>query len=510
MTRWAGQDRWGAAFVAAYIGLLALYTYVGFTSPGFDDEFFTIRWIEEFGSGVIGYSQQRDVNPPGSYAVIWLLYSLLGSWSLVRLVISLLAAASIVYAVARVRHSHGDVRGLIAVFLLGLSPALLMWTTSLRWYALFVPVLVLLSFPPRPNSWRYWATYFGGLLVLGYLSYAMFIIAVPLGYVYWRADPRPTRVKVTAMAVFGLLFAALYAHQMSVFLTQHLSRDASQRFPLIDGLIGFGVAALSNQGVFPLSIGGVAAIVGTIAALALIGLTALRENLTRNTFFTPYWIGVLLLILSGLAGKFRNFVVITPWQSLFLAQAIIPAKWLRAFLACVALISVGNIAGVVNVVSHTNTSKSGWNLPVSQVMAAVDEANSTCNQDIVVVAHDPALTYTLEARGYDVVSLWSTRTDLVAATNRTPECVVALKTYSGSREQVALRLQTAVEAIDAESASSQLIGYDSTYATKRLIEPDYPEYQVEMLTLRSPAELRPLQELLPPRARPQSQAPVTP
>ena len=151
------MDRWGAAFTAAYVSLVALYAYVGFTSPGYDDEFFTIRWVENLGSGAIARAQHLDVNPPGSYAVNWLLYSVLGSWSLVRLVVSLLAAATLVYAIARVRVSHGNVRGLVAIAVLGLSPALLMWTTSVRWYALFVPLLVVLSFPPRPASWRYWA-----------------------------------------------------------------------------------------------------------------------------------------------------------------------------------------------------------------------------------------------------------------------------------------------------------------------------------------------------------------
>lgn len=501
VTRWSTTSRTSAAFAVAYVLLFLLYGYVGYTSPGYDDEFFNIRWIEGLGVDAIGLAQQRDVNPPGSYAVNWVLYSLLGNWSLVRLAVALFAASTIVYAIFRVRRSSGDVRGFMAVTLLGLSPALLMWTTGLRWYAIFVPVLLLLSFPPRPDSWRYWGTFFAGLLILGYLSYAMFIVAIPLGYLYWRGDPRPRSMKVKQIALFGLVFAALYGYQMWVFITTHLARQGSQRFSLLEGLVGFAVSELSNHGVFPLSLGGAASIAGTFTVLVIIGLTSLRENTRDNPLFVPYWAGVLLLIVSGLAGKFRNFVVVAPWQGLFISQAIVPAKWRRTFAVGVALISLGNVIGAINVATHSNTSKSNWNLPLSQVLTILNEENLSCDSDIVVAAHDPTLTYTLEARGYDVVSLWSTRTDLVAAVNRVPECVVLLKTYSGSREGFVLRLQSAVDAINAADRKTQRIGFDSAYATKRRIEPDYPQYQVEVVTLRQPTDLKPLQQLLPPRAR---------
>ena len=147
-------------------------------------------------------------------------------------------------------------------------------------------------------------------------------------------------------------------------------------------------------------------------------------------------------------------------------------------------------------VLHSNTSKNSWNLPVEEVIAAVDEANIECNSDIVVVAHDPTLTYVLEARGYPVVGPWSRKTDMTTATDRVPECVVALKTYSGSRELAAERLNAAVAAINADARSTQLFGYDPAYALKRRIEPDYPEYQVEVQTLRQPTDVRPLQELV--------------
>lgn len=505
MARLSTTSRIGAAFAMAYVLLFLLYGYVGYTSPGFDDEFHTIRWIEELGPGIISGAQTRDVNPAGSYAIFWLLHSALGSWSLVRLVVSLGAAAAATYAIVRIHRSHGAGRGLMAIFLVGLNPALLMWTTSLRWYALFVPILIVLSFPPRPVGWRLWATYFGGLLVLGYLGYAMLVIAAPLAYLYWCADSRTSKEKARQILPLGMLFMLLYSYQMWVFLTEDLRRDSTQRFPLLDGVIGFGVAALSNQGVFPLSIGGAASVFGTIGAWAIISLTGLRQNIHRNSFFVPYWLGALLLLASGLAGKYRNFIVLAPWQSLSLTQAVVAQKWLGAFLVCVGLISTGNIIGVVNVTSHTNTSKGSWNLPVKQVTAIVKATSAACNDDVVVVAFDPTLTYTLEALGYPVVGPVATKTDMVQATGRAPACLVSIRTYSGIREDQARRVHSAVTGIEATSKSTQRVGYDSSYEVKRLLEPNYPEFQVEIVTLRDPTNLSPLSELPWRRARPPTQ-----
>jgi hypothetical protein len=378
---------------------------------------------------------------------------------------------------------------------------------GVRWYAFFVPVLLLLSFPPRTRDWRYWGVFFGGLLALGYLSYAMFVVALPLFYLYWRADPRPNRVKVRHIAFTGSVFILLYAYQLWVLFTYHLARSGSQRSSPFDGILGFAVSSLSNQGVFPLSLPGAASILGTLGIFAVIALTAFRENLNKSALFVPYWLGVLILLITGLGGKVRNFVVLAPWQALFISTAFIPKRWHKVFMTFVGLVVLGNIAGVVNVATHSQTSKSSWNLPVSEVINAVDEENQRCSTDVLVVAHDPTLTYLLESRGYDVIGMWATKTDPAEATDRLPRCVVALKTYSGSRQLAADRLHSAVAEIPSESSSTTFFGYDPNYRFKRVLEPDFPEYLVEMTTLQGPTDMTPLQQLNLPQRR---SVPATP
>jgi hypothetical protein len=117
-------------------------------SPGYDDEFTNIELIERLGGGVLGYVQGNDVHPPGSYLLDWLLFAALRDWQLVRLAVALFTAGAIVYAVEWLRHRHGMRAATLALVLLALNPALLMWCTGLRWYAWFVPMLLWLLCPP--------------------------------------------------------------------------------------------------------------------------------------------------------------------------------------------------------------------------------------------------------------------------------------------------------------------------------------------------------------------------
>lgn len=157
-----------------------MYGTVAYQSPGYDDEFFNINPIENIGFGVVAMTQSTDVHPPGSYLLDWLLYAVFGKWELVRLAISLLTASSLIWAAASYRSRKGDLPGFLLILIMGLNPGILLWRTGLRWYAFFVPVLIWLSILLEQPGWKYWIKCFFGLLVLGYLGYAVFIVALPV------------------------------------------------------------------------------------------------------------------------------------------------------------------------------------------------------------------------------------------------------------------------------------------------------------------------------------------
>ena len=169
-----------------YLLVITLYIFVGYTSYGYDDEFFNVVLIEKLGWGAIQVIQSSDVHPPGSYIIDVLLYKIFGKWEIVRAIIGLNTALSLVYAINVVKNKYGIRSAVISYILLGLNPAILLWCTGLRWYAFFVPILIWLSFPLVKKGSRLWIQCFGGLLLLSYFGYAAFVIAPSIFLIYWN------------------------------------------------------------------------------------------------------------------------------------------------------------------------------------------------------------------------------------------------------------------------------------------------------------------------------------
>jgi hypothetical protein len=461
---------------------MILYGLVGYHSAGYDDEYINIRVIERFGLGAIGIIQNFDVHPPGSYLANWLLYSVQHDWHLVRLAVALFSAGSVVYAIDHIRKIHGSRSGVIAFLLVGLNPALLMWCTSLRWYAFFVPILIWVSVTPNVCGWRYWGKCFGGLVLLGYFSYAVFIVSIPLLVLYWRDCPDKVSSKLKGIAVFSSVAGLLYLYQFRIFLTVSLDRIDSQTSSLSKSLMGYAVAQIGNQGVFPLSPAGILSAIGTLGILFLVFRFSVKENLRGNRYFLPYWLGVAALILSGLAGKFRNFIVLTPWQGFWVSTARIETTKGAMFRVFVTLIAVGNLVGMVNVVTHRGTTKNSWNLPVYEVMAAVAAEVAPCDHDLLVLTHDPTFSYVLESVGFRVLSPYASHEMDQSAFEQTHRCLLVLKTYAGSLDDTLIdHLYDDLDLLDYRERTTQSFGYDRFHRLKRFLESRYPEYQVEMI-----------------------------
>ena len=470
-------------FLPAYLGTALLYGFVGYASPGYDDEFTNIELIESLGGAVLGYVQHNDVHPPGSYLLDWLLYATLRDWQLVRLAVALLTVAAIVYAVEWVRGRHGSRAGLLAAALLVFNPAMLMWCTGLRWYAFFVPVLLWLACPPRADSAWYWAKCFLGLLVLAFLGYAAFIVALPILLIYWRASPQTRAAKCRAIALNGGAALLLYAYQAFVFLTVHAPNKESQTSGLLAGLTGFAIAQFGNQGVFPLSPGGVLGAIGTAGVAFTVFQSGLRSAFTAVRF-QSYALASTLLLLCGLAGKFRNLVLLAPLQALWFATAGVAPRRARQFWIFFTLLGLANLCGVINVMTHADTTKNSWNIPVGAVFEQLRVRRAACSNDLVVITYDRGLAWHAARAGYLVLSPFSTAPD-AASLKTTHRCVAILNTFGGGFSDGALRRYRAeLEQLEYRGKTRDTFGRDRYFALKRRLDPTYPQFLVERIELR--------------------------
>lgn len=479
------QSKKNKIFYILFLIIIFLYAYVGFCSPGFEDDFFNIYLIEDLGFKVLSYIQTKDVHPPGSYFLNWFFYSLTNSWSIVRLISGFLTALSIIYAGISIRKAYGDLRGFLFLIFLAFNPGVLMWGTSLRWYSYFLPLLIYLSITPNPSNKFYWAKVFIGLLLLGYIGYAAFIVAPSLVFLYWRQSDQSIKEKLKKVFLWGALSLLFYIPQLNIFLTVHINESGSQRFSLLNGFAGFVMSHLSNHGVFPISLAGFLGCLGASGVIFLSLKKDFKKILLSNYGFS-YIMGIFFLIISGLGGKYRNFVIFSPLQSFSLSIFIPDLRqnnWVKAFLFCFLF---GNVIGIYNVIFHKNTIKNSWNFPLKKVMNQLEIIKSSCGHETLLFVHDPVLTYALEKKNYFVVSPFGKEKSKVYKFKLNYKCIVIAKTFVGALKNSKIKkMYTAVEGVAHKIEEKIYIGFDPYYSFKKKLDSRYPKYQVELFVLRS-------------------------
>jgi len=466
-------------FLVLYIFLLIIYGFVGYHSTGYDDEFFNINLIEKFGLSVLNVTQSTDVHPPGSYFFDWALHKIFGEWEYVRASIGLMTAASLVSGINYIKRNKGDLSGFLCFIVFGLNPAYLLWCTGLRWYAYFVPILIfLLQVPEKRNSY-YWAKCFLGLTLLGYVGYAAFIIAPAVIILYWLMDNADEKVKLKEFSIWAAISILIYAYQLNIFLTVHIHNKDGQVAGLLKSIAGVFIANFSNQGVFPLSFAGVVTFVGTLGMTLMIFYSQLKLRV-KNQYMPPYLLTTLSAITSGLAGKFRNLVVVSPIQGYWIVTSITDLIYKRkVFKLFMGFLLIGNTWGICNVALHQNTTKNSWNMPVGVILKELDFAKKSCNGQHLFLTSDPSLSWHIRKSHYDLIGPMDESS--FSNISKKYDCLTVIKTYKATlSERKYKSMYEEVGMVKANSSRFEKIGKDEFFLVKKILDNSYPEYQAEI------------------------------
>src|SRR5262249_38165629 len=110
---------------------------------------------------------------------------------------------------------------------------------------------------------------------------------------------------------------------------------------------------------------------------------------------TALLVAVACIVATGLGIKPRNAVFLLPLVILIQSAALTQLPiWSR--VAAATLLMVYQALGVWNVVAHVNTAKGSYNTDYKSAMADIRRWRRDCG-GIVVVNHDPVLSYLLES-----------------------------------------------------------------------------------------------------------------
>lgn len=481
-------------FLFFFILIIVLYSMVGYFSYPLDDEIFNIKVIEKYGINSIFFVQTSDVHPPGSYFANWILFLLFnGDWQMIHTVTGLLTSFIIIYSILAVYRRYGKINSIIYFFLFGLNPSILLWCTSIRWYAYFIPVLIWLSFPPEKNNWYYWVKCFLGILLLGYIGYAFFLLVIPIIFLYWKKSPMDNKQNIKWFILLGSISFILYLPQFYVFFSVHIHNADRQFGSMWRCIIGFCISEMSNQGLFPVSLGGVSSILGTLGLFFTIIINIYKQKIKANIYFILFLISSIVLIFSGLGGKFRNFIILEPWKnmglSIFNSNFYMRKKMVFLFLLCIFL---GNAMGIICVVSHNDTTKNGWNLPVNKVLKHVESLEN--KDDILILTHNSTLSYVYEQNGFNVLSRYSFHKINNEKLDKHYKFVIFLDTFIGDlSSQEYSNLISDIDKIVYKSKSSIYFGADKFYFFKKILDSSFPMHQIGLIQYTDVKNVRELE-----------------
>ena len=464
--------------------ILVVYAATGYYSPGFDDEYFNMMVVDRYGTGVASYILKTDAHPPLSYLINAWLYKITGRWETIRMFSGMLTASAIIFTISKLGKNKGINFSLILIYLLALNPTLLMWGTSLRWYSYLLPVLIWSMVIPQNAKWH-WSKLFFSVLVMGHIGHIIYFIFPSLFLYYWLKDPRETKVKSKALLVPALLSLVLYIPQLINFFKYYLPRRGGQTFSLSTSLLGTFSTNFSNQGLFPLSIPGLAAAMGTF--IVIIQLLKKLKNEWKEPYLFPFLAAQIVFLLSGIAGKMRNLFVTIPLQAIWFTEKFNATKS-RWMMLAMGLIIYGNLVGTYNVIMHEDTTKNSWNLPVDQVKTFVLDKFKTDQSSVLIYCHDPIITWHLEKMGFPVRSIYANKE--VNTKNKKINHVVVIWTHPGVIPKKTMELfRFEISLIKYSSQSAYILGTDKYAGIKRKKEPTYPDELVKITLLNSPEQI---------------------
>jgi len=464
-----------------------IFLCIAYNSFGYDDEYWNIRMIEENSLKVlVSKIQNFDVHPPLSYILNFSFYKLFNSWSIVRLISSLFFILALGYTLVKTKNNEAK---LILLLLLGFNPSIMLWVTSIRWYAYAVPLLMVLSFPLANNSKYYWSYFFLGFLVLSFISYVGIILIIPYFIWYFLRNENSFVSKIKKLILPAAIYIMAYSYQLYLFYTIHRLNNIKtneQTFDIITSIKSYASSILGNQAIFPTSTIGFISITGYLIVFIVLSVLLIKNKETYKNYIV-FIIGSILYILTGIAGKLRNLVLLDIAKSHLITSGV-HSKYKKVLYIGLLLILVANINGIYNVWSHQKTTKNAWNLPLNESIQLMNTLEDTSSKEVYFTFH-PTYTYHLTKLNKNVISFYNEHyfdaskvktnvNKLLSDSSKLKLNFNFILTYKGRsiENEHYSQLISQMKALKADSIVIYKLGFDGDYKIKQKIYPDYPEF----------------------------------
>jgi hypothetical protein len=348
---------------------------------------------------------------------------------------------------------------------------------------------MILSHPLENNSKYYWYYFFIGFLLLSFLSYIGIILIIPYFIWYFIRNENSFTSKVKKIIAPASIYIIAYAYQLYIFYTIHRLNNIKtneQTFDTITSIKSYASSILGNQAIFPTSMIGLISITGYLIVFIVLGFLVLK-NKEYYKNYSLFIIASILYILTGIAGKLRNLVLLDIAKSHFVTNGI-HSKYKKVLYIGLVFILMANVNGIYNVWTHQKTTKNAWNLPLNESIKLMNVLEDKSSKEVYFTFH-PTYTYYLTKANKNLISFYSTlyfdsskiKTNIDALSidsSNEKKNFNFIFTYKGRsiEDDHYKQMTEQMKAMQADSIKIFKLGFDGDYTLKQKIYPDYPEY----------------------------------
>jgi len=396
----------------------------------YDDEIYNLRVILLSLGDMFFNTQHGDVHPPLSYLLNKAIYELFSSYKAILVFSILFNVGALAYFYHFAERKLDDIHAKLLLFMfVFINGGLLLWTNSVRWYAYWTPLFIILyTYLLKHQKLATKHLLIVGLLlsVMTYISYLTFLLLTALLILVLVS--RKNDFSIRNILILGSVYFSLCAYQIYVFLTVHIHNKESQISNLINSIPNAVYGVINGGSVF---LADPVFLVFSLLTLIII-ISGLKAVLTSNKTNSPLliqsivlFVGLLtLMIITGVSGKYRNNIALSIPFYFIISYFLVTIKNINIKRIYLFFGFIVSIISIFNLVMHQNTAKNSYNMPVAKLAIFLQNPNNK-----IIFTYDPVTYFYLKNQKYNVQYLLD---KLPERTIDKRTNIFLIKTYQGS------------------------------------------------------------------------------
>lgn len=455
----------------SFISLLIVF----YNHHYYDDEIFNLSKMSWGIGEIFTYIQGEDVHPPLSYLINKILFDIFSSYKAILIFSIILNVSALGYFYKFSEKKLDDNYSKILLFILVfLNGGLLLWTNSVRWYAYWVPLFVILyTYLLKYQTLNIKNIVVISLLlvVMTYINYLTFLLLISLAvyFIVWRRHD----ISFKNIVLFSLIYFSLSAYQIFVFLTVHMQNKASQVSSLLNSVLNAIYGVINGGSVF---IADPLFLLYAIATLFIIAVgfknayIQKKENPLLWQSIGLLTVMITLMVIIGVSGKYRNNIALSIPFYFIIAYIFSYIKNINIKRAYIVIALLLSIISTFNLVTHTNTSKNSYNMPIS----ILDKLLSN-SENKLLVTYDPTTYFYFSGKGYKIYYLLENQESMSISQDTD---VYLVKTYQGALSNEKYKKVLSLYKIisnEMDDEKTDKIGTDKYSNIKNKLPGDRPE-----------------------------------